>query len=123
MGNFGNHYAPRIGGLLEARCHVGRIADCCVVHSKITANASHDNQTCVDTLAHAKIDTSAVHKIFLIKSQGFLDPEGRMDGPLRMVLMRYWSAKEGHNAVAEELVNGSLVPMNLAQHKLECAIH
>jgi hypothetical protein len=70
-----------------------------------------------------EIDTSAVLKIFLIKSQNLLDPESRMDGPLRVVLMRDWSAKEGHDAIAEELVNGSLVPMDLAQHKLECPIH
>src|SRR5918994_7385242 len=99
MGDFGNRDVPRITGLLEARCHVGGVADRCVVHSKIASNASHDDQTCVDSLTHVKIDSSASLKFVPINSQGLLDPERRMDGPLCMVLMRDRSAKERHNAV------------------------
>jgi hypothetical protein len=74
MGTFGNHYAPRIGGLLEARCHVCCVANRCVVHSKIAANASYDDQTCVDSLSHLKINPLAAIKIFLITFQGRPDP-------------------------------------------------
>jgi hypothetical protein len=88
-----------MGGLLDTRCHVSRIADRCVIHSKVASNASHDDQTRVDTLSHLKIDPTAMLDFFLITLQGLLDPERRMDGPLRMVLMRDWRAKEGHDAV------------------------
>jgi hypothetical protein len=123
MSNFGNHHAPRIGGLLEARCYVRRIADRCVIHSKVASNASHNDQTRVDTLSHVEIDAAAILNFLLISLQGLLDPERRMDGPLRVVLMRDWCAEKGHDAVTEKLVNSSLVPVNLAQHKLECPIH
>jgi hypothetical protein len=122
MGSFGDHYVPRIGGLLEARRHVSRVTDGCVVHSKIAANASHHDQTGIDTLPHMETDPAAL-KILLVTLQGLLDSQSRMHRPLRMVFMRDWRAKEGHDAVTEELVHSSLVPMDLAQHKLECLVH
>ena len=32
-------------------------------------------------------------------------------------------AEEGHESVAEELIDGALVPVDLGQHQLESAVH
>src|ERR671919_2672709 len=99
MGQLRDHYPPRVSGLLETRCHIRAVADRCVIHSKIASNASHDHQTCVDTLSYFEINPPPPRKFVPINSQGLLDPERCTDGPLRMVLMRDRSTKESHNAV------------------------
>ena len=42
-----------------------------------------------------------------------------MDGALSVILVRDGRAEEGHDAVAEELVDRALVAVDLVQHQLE----
>jgi hypothetical protein len=86
MGAIGDHDAPRIAGLLETGCHVGCVADRCVIHSKVVSDASHDHQTRVDALSHLKLILLRLSTSSL--NLRFLYPQSRMDRPLRMILMR-----------------------------------
>jgi hypothetical protein len=123
MGNIRDHDVPRIGALLEARCHVGGVADRCVVHSEIAANASDHDQTCIDSLTHVKIDAAVALKLVTVGFQRLPDAQRCMDSPLRMVLVRDRRAKESHDAVTEKMINGPLVPMDLAQHKFDRPVY
>src|SRR5574341_1188613 len=114
MGNVRDHDVPRIRALLETRCHIRGVADRCVVHPKIAADASHNDQSRVDSLTHVKIDPSSALEIIPITFQHPADSQRCMDGPLRMVLMRNRRAEESHDTVPKKLGNGPLVPMDLA---------
>ena len=46
-----------------------------------------------------------------------------MNGAARVVLVRDGRAEQRHDAVAEELVDGALVAVDLGQHQLESAAH
>jgi hypothetical protein len=114
---------PRIGALLEARRHVGSVADRCVVHSEIAANASDHDQTCIDSLTHVKIDTAVALEFATIGFQRLPDAQRCMDCPLRMILVRDRRAKESHDAVTEKMIHGPLVAMDLAQHEFDRTVH
>src|SRR6266850_8531502 len=46
-----------------------------------------------------------------------------MDGALGMILVRNWRTKEGHEAVAQELIDGALVPVDLLEHQRKGTVH
>jgi hypothetical protein len=123
MRDIGNQYVSRIRCLLKARCHVRRIANRGVVHSEVASNAANDDQTGVDALSHLEIDSSSPLNVRPVTFQRRPDAQSRVYGALGMVLMRDGSTEQSHDTVAEKLVNCPLIPMDLVQHKLECAIH
>ena len=58
-----------------------------------------------------------------IGNEGLLNGQSSVAGSLRMILVSYGSAEEGHDTIAPELVDGSLVPVDLIHQDTETAVH
>ena len=108
-----------LGHLLEACGQVGGVADCRIVHSQVVTDRAHHDEAGVK--AHPN-------------RQGDLGPRGDSDRPVaecsgqaerrergaaRVVLVGERGAEEGHEAIAEELVDRALVAMHLGEGGLE----
>jgi hypothetical protein len=52
-------------------------------------------------------------------TEAALDPEGREHAAPGVVLVGHGCPEEGHEAIAEELIDRALVAMDLAERKLE----
>ncbi len=123
MGHLRDHNASGIRSLLKPSGHVGRIAESGVIHAKIAPNTAHDDKARVDPLSNIEIDSSSLLKFLPIRSQSSADPQSRVNGPLRVILMGNWSAKKCHDAVAKKLGHRSFVAVHLAQHQVNGPIH
>jgi len=77
----------------------------------------------VDANAHVEIDAVAVLHFGRERLHLALDGEPRGDGPARRILQRQGRAEERHHPVAEELVDRSLVVVDLAEDQGEAAVH
>ena len=55
----------------------------------------------------------------LIFFKHFADAEGRTQRAVSMVLVSDGRAKQRHDAVAEKLIHGTLIPMHFTEHQLK----
>ncbi len=123
VGGLGDDDAAAIGELLQPGRGVGRIADSRVVHAEVAADRAHDDQTGVEPLADLKSRGTRALKFPLVAIEGPADAEGGVDRALGVVLVGDRGTEERHDAVAQELVDRALVPVDLGQHQLESTSH
>ena len=122
MGRLPDRHPPRLASLLEARRHVGGVADRRVVHAQVAADRAHHDEAGVEALAGAEAD-AARRELRLVVVERPLDAEGGVDGAARMVLVGDRGPEERHDAVAEELVDRALVAVDLGEHEVEGPAH
>src|SRR5216683_682891 len=123
VGGFCDDDLARVCGLLKARRDIGRVADGRVVHPQVTPDAANHNEAGVEPLPDVQGQTPGAEEIALVLCERFLNPKACMDGPNRVVLVRNGGAKQGHDPVPQELVDGPLIAMNLDEHELEGSRH
>ena len=123
MRGLAEHDRSGLGALLQARRDVGRVTDRRVVHAQVAADAADDDEPAVEALAHLEGQRPLALQVASIRLQRALDAERGAHGPLRVILVRDGRAEERHDAVAEELVHGAVVPVDLGQHEVERALH
>ena len=111
----------RGGALLQARRQMRAVADGGVVHSQVVADGADHDEPGVEPHAHADRDPGAG-----VEHQRALDRPGDAErgqgGAARVILVRQRGAEERHEAIAEELVDGALVAVDLGQRRLEEAV-
>ena len=123
VGILGDDDLARLRQVQHARRQVGRIPHGRVVHAQIVADAGHHHETRIQPQAHAKRDPPGALEFGAVALQDALHAQGRMHGPLGMVLMGNRGAEERHDAVAQELVDRPFVAVHLTQHQLKGPVH
>jgi hypothetical protein len=89
---------------------------------QVVANRPHHHCPGVKAHAHAQLQTlGATHHLGIL-AHGGLHGQGRIAGTQGMVLVGNGGAKEGHNAVAEHLVDGTLEAVHSVHHVVEGGI-
>ena len=109
----------RLGGLLEAGRQVRRVADRGVVHPQVVADRAHDHEAGVKPHAHGERDILARRDGNWPLAERARDTERRERSPPRVILMGQRGPEERHEPVAEELVDGALVAVDLGEGGLE----
>jgi hypothetical protein len=61
---------------------------------------------------------SAAH-FFAVATDGLLHGQRRIAGPDGMVFVRNWRPKQGHNAIAHDLIHGPLIAVHGGHHALQ----
>ena len=103
---------------------VGGIAHGRVIHPQIVPDAPHHHRTGVEADAHLKIPARNPSLTFsLYSARAFLNGQGRMAGPLGMVLVGQGRTEQGHDPVAGELVDGPLILVDLIHQDPKAPVH
>jgi hypothetical protein len=123
VGRLRDDDATGLGRLLEARGDVRRVADRRVVHAEVVSDTAHDDEAGVDALPDLEGQPLPPLELLAVILERRPDPDGGVDGPASVLLVSDGGAEEGHDAVAEELVHGPFVAVDLGQHQLEGARH
>jgi hypothetical protein len=89
----------------------------------IAADAADDYKARVEPLPDPEGDAPAEAELVRVRSEGLRDPECRLYAAPRMVLVGDGGAEQRHDAVAQELVDRSLVAVHLGKDQLEDARH
>ncbi len=119
MGGLGEHDPVRRRHLLEAGGDIGGIANGRVVHTQVVANGPDNHQPGVQPQAYRHL-----HAVLLPQRggpcvQALPQANGGQHRSPGMVFMGNGGAKQGHKAITQELVDGALVAVHLAQGQLE----
>jgi hypothetical protein len=109
----------RHGHLLHPGGHVGRLPDRGVVHPEVGTDGAHDDLARVEPDADVHRHTLPSPQLVRVPRCPLLHPEGGVAGPHRVVLERQRRPEQGHDAVAEDLVDGPLVAVDGVHHELE----
>jgi hypothetical protein len=107
------------GQLFHARCQVHRLSNRRVVHVQVIVDAAHHHLAGIEP--HPEVHRQAMRAPYLvtIAVQRGLDVERRIAGPHGVVLVGQRRAKERHDAIAHDLVDGSFVVMYSGHHALQ----
>ncbi len=112
----------RRGQLLHAGRQVRGLAHGRVVHVQVVANGPHHHLAGVEADAdlhgHAM---GAAHLLGIAAHRG-LHGQGRIAGPHGMVFMRKRRPKQGHDAIAHDLVHRAFVAVHGLHHALQHGI-
>jgi hypothetical protein len=104
--------------LLKPGSHVRGITNRSVVHPQVVADAAYDNRPSIDS--HADFDRIAVFSQILESfAYSSVYAQCCKGSSPSMILMGEWGPEQGHKAIAEKLIDCSLVAMHLSQAELE----
>ena len=118
-GGCGEQDGPRRGQLFHARRQVRVLAYRRVVHVQIVANGPHHHLAGVEP--HAQLQHHATRPAHLVGvgSDGGLQGQGRIAGAQGVVLVGNGRAKQGHNAIAEHLIDRALEAVHGLHHQAD----
>jgi hypothetical protein len=108
---------PRRRELLEARREIGGVADRGVVHLQVVADRADHHRPGIETDARRQGDAALALQLLVEVGQRVADPQRREHRPLRRVLVRDRRAEERHEAVAGELIDDPLEPVDLVHRE------
>ncbi len=109
----------RLGDLLQAGRQVRGVAHGGVVGAEVVANAADHDPAGIETHPDLELDAVALAQLGVLVADRLLETQGRQDGAAGVVLVRDRRAEQGHEAVAQELVDGPLVAVDRPQGELE----
>ncbi len=109
----------RTGELLHARREVRGLADRGVVHVQVAADRAHHDLAGVE--AHPDLHAARRGRRTFGRDppDAIVHAERRVGGAHRVVLVGKRRAEDGHDAVAEHLVDRALVAMDRLHHRLD----
>jgi hypothetical protein len=111
--------APGRRELFHAGCQVRGLADGRVVHVQVVANGPHHHLPRVEADADLHLDAVYAAYFVAVAADRFLHSQRRITGPYSVILMRNRRSKQGHNAIAHDLVHGPLIAMHGRHHALQ----
>ena len=114
---------PRPGEREESRREVRGVADGRVVHAEVRADGADHDEARVDAHPHAELDAVRSPHFIGQRAELPLDRERSAQGAMGVVLVRDRRAEQRHHAVAQELVDRSLVAVHFGQDDFEGPIH
>ena len=101
---------------------MGGLANGGVIHVQIIANGAHHHLARVEPDAHLQGDPVGPLDFGGILLHGGLHAQGGIAGPHRMVFMGQGRPKQGHDAIAHDLVDGALIAMHGGHHAFQHGI-
>ena len=111
--------APGRRKLFHAGRQVRGLADGRVVHVEIVANGPHHHLPGVESDPDLHLDTMHAAHLVAVAVDGLLHGQRRIAGPHGVVFMRNRRPKQGHNAIAHDLVDGAFVAVHGRHHALQ----
>ena len=111
-----HRHASRPGRALKPRGHVHRVAS----HRVGLADRAREHLTRVH--ADSQLEVHARGQSGVDLGHCILHPEARPDGALRVVLMGHRGAEERHDVVADVLVDGAAVALDLVTESKQRAV-
>ena len=113
----------RLGEPEKPRREVRGIADGRVVHSEILADGADHDEARVDPHSHLELDPVNPSDLVGQWRELPLDRERSTQGAMGVVLVRDRRPEQCHHAVAQKLIDRSLVAMHRVERHRERAIH
>ena len=114
---------PRGCELFHAGRQVRGLADGRVVHMEIVADGPYHDLAGVEADPNLHFDPMLAAHRLAVTADGLLHGECRIAGPHRMIFMRDRRPKQGHDAIAHDLVHGAFVAVHgrhqALQHRVE----
>ena len=106
--------------LLQSRRDIDRVAGNQEV-TTLRGATSGGNLASIDANAHLQLSGGGIGRptVGVELAQRALHIECGAHGAHRVVLMGHWQAKDRHNRVADVLLDGAAMPMNLTRHRAE----
>jgi hypothetical protein len=86
---------------------------------QIVANGPYHHLPGVEADSDLHLDAVHAAHFFAIAADGLLHGERRIAGPYRVIFVRYRRPKQGHNAIAHDLVHSPLIAMHGGHHALQ----
>jgi hypothetical protein len=90
-----------------------------VVHVQIVANGPYHHFARVEANPNLHLDAMRAAYLLTVAADGLLHGQRRIAGPHGMVFMRNRCPKQGHNAIAQDLVDGAFVAVHGRHHALQ----
>jgi hypothetical protein len=110
------------GQALHPSSQPHRVALRGVIHAQVVADLAHDDLTRVESNPNGEADSLLALELARVGAKLLTEPERRVARPLRVILVRNRRAKEGHDAVAEILVDRPLEAVHALRQDFEEAI-
>jgi hypothetical protein len=104
-------HSPGGSDLLEPGRQVRGIANSCVVHAQIVANASDHDHARVEPHPDRAFDTVGAAEVRMLLLQGALQLKRRQHRAAGVIFVSQRRAKQGHEAITETLINGAFIAM------------
>ena len=118
-GGGGEQDGPRGGELFHARRQVRVLAHRRVVHVQIVANGPHHHLAGVQPDAQLQHHALRPAHLVGVGPDGALQGQRRIAGAQGVVLVGNGGAKQGHNAIAEHLIDGALKAVHGLHHQAD----
>ena len=113
---------PGRGQLLHARRQMRRLPHRRVVHVQVVANGAHHHFPRVEPHPDAHLNAVGAAHHFGVLAHGSLHSKGGVAGPQGVVLMGQGRPEEGHDAIAQHLVDRALIAVYSVHHNMEGGI-
>jgi hypothetical protein len=107
----------------QSRGQVRGIPDRGVIHAEVVADLADDHRTRVKPHAYLELDATLGAELVAVRGERALEAEGRVDRAQGVILVGDGRAEQGHEAVAEKLIDCSFVAVDLAEHQLKGSVH
>ena len=98
---------------------MGDVADRGVVHPEVVADGTHDHEAGMQSHPEGQVYIAAGRHGHRVRLDRASDVERGQYRPARVVLVRDRRAEQRHETVAQELIDGALVAMDLSQRAVE----
>ena len=96
-----------------------RLPDGRVVHVQVVADGPHDHVAGVEPDAALHRQSVRPAHLLAVAAHGRLDGQGGVTGAHGVILMGYRGPKEGHNAIAHDLVHRALIAVHRGHQVLQ----
>ena len=119
----GDKNRARSREILHPKSKVRGVPQGGVVHPQIVPDAAHDHRSRVETHAHREIQPEGFPNLLPVRAHGTANRKGCVTASLRVVLVGHRGTKQGHYAIPGELIDRSLIPVDLFHQDLETPVH
>jgi hypothetical protein len=90
-----------------------------VVHVQVAADGAHDHVARVEADADLDLDADGPARLLGVAPDRVVHPQRGIARPHRVILVGERRPEQGHDPVAHDLVDGTLVPVHRLHHPLE----
>jgi hypothetical protein len=119
----GDEDGSGFGQRLYPRRQVGRVPHCGVVHPQVVADPPDHDEAGVEAQTELELHASVLLELLAVTAKCFLDRQRRLDAAKGVILQGHGRPEEGHQAVPQELIDGSFVAMDGLRHEAQSPVH
>src|SRR5215471_5084469 len=119
MRRFGDDNLIRPRFLLQTGRDIGGIPDGGIIHPQVITDSTYDDHARVETHPEGELNTMLLCWLGLVCLELTTQLQGGEHRAASVILVGKRGAKEGHEAVTQELINGPFVTMDRAEGQLK----